>query len=169
PATPTPPHASICQGVHGPCPRKKFDASAASAPTPKPARAPSAAPAATVITVTGWTPGTAANRTRPAAAVAASVATRASVLPAPRPGSSHAAPAASRAAASRSSASAAWRGVVAAQAAEAKATIAAPAMNALDTDELLFRGQRDHAVGHHSREGNVVSDDESRAARVGRE
>jgi len=46
PAMPQAPQASICHGVHGPCPRKKFDASAATAPVVKPARAPSAAPAA---------------------------------------------------------------------------------------------------------------------------
>src|SRR6266550_663852 len=47
PTTPQPPHASICQGVQGPWPRKKFEASAARAPTPKPARAPSQAAPAT--------------------------------------------------------------------------------------------------------------------------
>jgi enamine deaminase RidA (YjgF/YER057c/UK114 family) len=53
PATPQAPQPSICQGVHQPWPRKKFDASAARAPVANPARGPSAAPEATVVTVTG--------------------------------------------------------------------------------------------------------------------
>src|SRR5919198_234817 len=60
PTAPQPPHASICHGVQGPCPRTKFETSAAIPPTATPARSPSATPAATVITVTGWTPGIAA-------------------------------------------------------------------------------------------------------------
>ena len=40
--SPTPPHATICHGVHGPCPKKKFEASAATAPTAKPGAPPSA-------------------------------------------------------------------------------------------------------------------------------
>ena len=57
PARPHAPQPSICHGVHGPWPRKKFEESAARAPVANPARGPSAAPAATVITVTGCTPG----------------------------------------------------------------------------------------------------------------
>jgi hypothetical protein len=53
PAAPHAPQASICHGVHGPCPRKKLETSAAVAPTAIPARSPSAAPAATTMTVTG--------------------------------------------------------------------------------------------------------------------
>src|SRR5881394_2092777 len=167
PTTPQPPHASICQGVQGPCPRKKFDASAASAPTPKPARAPSAAPAATVITVTGWTPGTAAKRTRPAAAAAASVATSASVLLVPRPGSSHAAPATSTAPATSSSESPARPGSRAAQAAAANAAAAAPTVTALGMGQLPLRRERDDAVGDRLGEGSVVRDHERRARRRG--
>src|SRR5436190_15601844 len=166
PTTPQPPQASICHGVHGPWPRKKFDASAARAPTPKPARAPSAAPAATAITVTGCTPGIAAKRTRPPAAAAASVATSANVLLAPSPGSSHAAPATSSAAASRRSASAPCRGVVAAQAAAARATAAAPPITVLDIRELPVGRQRDDAVGDRLREQHVVGDDQRRAGCV---
>jgi hypothetical protein len=39
---PTPPHAHICHGVHGPCPKKTFEAKAATAPTAKPGAPPSA-------------------------------------------------------------------------------------------------------------------------------
>src|SRR4029079_9452660 len=61
PATPHAPQASICQGVQTPWPRKTFETKAAIAPTANPLRAPRAAPATTVITVTGCTPGIAAN------------------------------------------------------------------------------------------------------------
>src|SRR5512132_15126 len=166
PTTPQPPQASICHGVQGPCPRKKFDTSAASAPTPKPARAPSAAPAATAITVTGWTPGIAAKRTRPPAAAAASVATSASDLLAPRPGSSQAAPATSSAAATRSKERAPCCGEVAAQAAAAKATTAATEITALGIDELPVGLKRDDPVGHGFRERAIVGDDERRSRRV---
>src|ERR671937_221703 len=75
---PTSPHPSICHGVHGPWPRNAFEASAADAPVARPARAPRLVPATAVSTVTGWTFGTAANTTRPAAAAAASAAMSAS-------------------------------------------------------------------------------------------
>src|SRR5919198_3553234 len=75
---PTSPHPSICHGVHGPWPRNAFEASAADAPVAGPARAPRLVPATAVSTVTGWTFGTAANTTRPAAAAAASAAMSAS-------------------------------------------------------------------------------------------
>ena len=42
PITPVTPQAAICQGVHGPWPKKKFDVSPASAPTAKPGPPPSA-------------------------------------------------------------------------------------------------------------------------------
>src|SRR5436190_21208872 len=166
PTTPHPPHANICHGVHGPWPRKKFDASAARAPTPKPARAPSAAPAATAITVTGWTPGIAAKRTRPPAAAAASVATSASVLLAPRPGSSQAAPATSSVAATRSKERAPSCGDVAAQAAAAKATTAATEIAALGMDELPVGLKRDDPVGDSRRERTIVGDNERRSRGV---
>src|SRR5262249_60729032 len=150
----------------GPWPRKKFDTRAASAPTPKPARAPSAAPAATATTVTGCTPGIAAKRTRPPAAAAASVATSARVLLAPRPGSSHAAPATSSAAATRSSESAAWCGDVAAQAAAPNATTPAPATTALRMRELPVVRERDDPVGHVLAERDVVRHDDRRACRL---
>src|SRR3954471_960062 len=167
PATPHPPHASICHGVQGPCPRKKFETRAASAPTPKPARAPSAAPAATATTVTGCTPGIAAKMTRPAAAAAARVATRTSVFPAPRLGSSQAAPATRSAAATRRSDSAPRPGDVAAQAAPANATNAAPPTTSLDMGRLPLGRERDDAIGNAGREREIVGD-EQRCAVVGR-
>src|SRR2546430_36524 len=169
PTTPQPPQANICHGVQGPWPRKKFEASAAKAPTPKPARAPSAAPAATAITVTGCTPGTAANSTRPPAAAAPRVATSASVLRAPSPGSSQAAPATSRAAATSSSGSAACPGEVAAHAAAANATTPAAKATVLDMHELSFWRERDVAVGHRPREGAVMGDEQCCAGGVGLE
>src|SRR5690348_2756575 len=80
-----------------PWPRKRFDTNAASAPVATPARSPSAAPATTAITVTGCTPGIAANSTRPAAAAAPSVATTASSRVESAPDSNHAIPAATSA------------------------------------------------------------------------
>jgi hypothetical protein len=41
PARPQPPQATICHGVHGPCPKNRLDASAATAPTMKPGAPPS--------------------------------------------------------------------------------------------------------------------------------
>ncbi len=75
------PHPVICHGVHGPWPRKTFDASAAAAPVASPARAPSVTPVTATIIVTGWTLGIAAKSTRPPAAAAASAATSASSRP----------------------------------------------------------------------------------------
>ena len=121
---PQPPHASICQGVCGPWPRKKFDAIAASAPTAKPRRGPSATPAAATITVTGCTLGIGANRTRPAAArpprVATSVRSRADIVPP----SSQAKPATTTATAASSVAIPPRAGSSAAQAASASAAAA---------------------------------------------
>ena len=42
PPTPTPPHAHICHGVHGPWPKNTLLASAATAPTANPGAPPSA-------------------------------------------------------------------------------------------------------------------------------
>src|SRR6478672_4626915 len=69
-----------------------LDAIAASAPTAKPRRGPSATPAAATITVTGCTPGMGANNTRPAAAMPPSVATRVRSRAVPPPCSSQANP-----------------------------------------------------------------------------
>ena len=124
---PQPPHASICHGVCGPWPRKKFDAIAASAPTAKPRRGPSATPEAATITVTGWTLGIGAKSTRPAAArppsVATSVRSRAETVPP----SSHANPATRTATAASSVAIPPRAGSSAAQAASASAAAAARA------------------------------------------
>src|SRR4051812_13506336 len=92
PAAPQAPQPSICCGVQIPWPRKRFETNAASAPVATPARSPSAAPATIAITVTGCTPGTAAKRTRPAAAAAASVAITASSRVESGPDSNHATP-----------------------------------------------------------------------------
>src|SRR6266550_1205535 len=75
PSTPAPPQPTICQGVHGPCPKKTFDASAATAPTAKPGTGPSAYPAKSAISVVGLTFGIGANAIRPTVARAASAAT----------------------------------------------------------------------------------------------
>jgi hypothetical protein len=80
PKMPTPPQPAICQGVKGPCPKKTFDASAPTAPTTKPGAAPSAKPESSTMSVVGLTLGSGAKATRPSAASAASVATRASTL-----------------------------------------------------------------------------------------
>ena len=74
PRYPTSPHAYICQGVHDPCPKKKFDTRAATAPTTNPERRPRAAPATMAMALTGLTSGIGAKSTRPAAAVAARTA-----------------------------------------------------------------------------------------------
>ena len=68
---PTRPHAYICHGVHGPCPKKKFDASAANAPTMNPLFLPNTTPAMIATALTGLKSGIGANRIRPAAASAA--------------------------------------------------------------------------------------------------
>src|SRR3954453_7515736 len=78
PATPTSPHATICHGVHGPWPKKRFDDSAATAPTTNPGAPPSTYPAISTMSVVGLTFGSGANAIRPSAASAASVATSAS-------------------------------------------------------------------------------------------
>src|SRR5581483_2221405 len=106
PAAPHAPQPSICCGVQIPWPRKKFETNAARAPVATPARSPSAAPATIAITVTGCTPGIAANSTRPAAAAAASVAMTASSRVESVPASNHDTPAATSAAAPSAVASA---------------------------------------------------------------
>src|SRR4051812_23257310 len=100
--------------------------------------------------------------TRPAAAAAASVATRTSVFPAPRLGSSQAAPATRSAAATRRSDSAPRPGDVAAQAAPANATNAAPPTTTLDMSRLPLGRERDDAIGE-GREGEIVGDQQRRA------
>lgn len=71
------PQPAICHGVHGPCPKKKFEVSAASAPTTYPGAAPSAKPATSTMSVVGFTFGSAANAIRPSEANALSAATSA--------------------------------------------------------------------------------------------
>src|SRR5262245_14804249 len=147
---PAAPHAaqpSICHGVQRPCPRKRFETNAARPPTATPARRPSAAPATTQITVTGWTPGIGAKRTRPAAAAPASVATTATSRAESGPDSNQAAPATMIAPAARSSESAASAGATAVHTAAAKATPAAESATVLDRGLLRRRRERDGAIG----------------------
>src|SRR5439155_12575986 len=100
------------------------------------------------------------------AAAAPRVATSASVLLAPRPGSSQAVPATNNAAATSSSESAPCPGEVAAQAAAAKAAPTASTVTALGTGELPLGCQRDDSVGDRGCKGAVVRDDQRRARRV---
>src|SRR4051812_36615250 len=167
PAAPHAPQASICHGVQSPWPRNRFEVNAASIPTAIPARAPSAAPAATAITVTGCTPGTAAKRTRPAAAAPASVAITASSRAESGPASSQAAPATTKAAATSSSASPAFAGAAAAQTAAANAAPAAARAIVLGMGALAHREhvERDDALGDLRRPRQVVRDDERGAPR----
>ena len=79
PKTPQRPQATICQGVQGPWPKSRFEASAATAPTTKPGAPPSANPAMKMMSVVGLTLGIGAKAIRPIAARPASVATRASI------------------------------------------------------------------------------------------
>ena len=78
PNSPQAPQATICHGVHGPWPKNRFETSAATAPTTNPGAPPSTYPAITTMSVVGLTLGSGAKATRPRAASAASVATRAS-------------------------------------------------------------------------------------------
>src|SRR5919204_3666708 len=130
-----------------------------------PARGPSATPATTEVTVTGCTFGTAANRIRPAAAAAASVATSATSLLEPGPASSHAAPATIRAAATSRSASAASSGRSAVHAAAASAAARAPTAAVLGKGRLPLGRRGDAAIGHLASEDQVVGDDERGPAR----
>src|SRR6266576_5612642 len=154
PATPHAPQPSICHGVHVPCPRKKFETNAASAPPAKPLRAPRAAPAATVMTVTGCTPGIAAKRTRPAAAAAPSVAIRASSFAEPGLRSSQATPAARSAKATSKTGKPAWERSSAVHTAAANAVSAAVTSAVLDKDELPPKDDR--AISDRTREVHVV-------------
>src|SRR5919198_6194899 len=165
PTAPQPPHASICHGVQGPWPRTKFEASAAIPPTATPARSPSATPAATVITVTGWTPGTAAKRMRPAAAAPASVATSATSFAEPGPDSSQSAPPRRTPPATRRSASAPSSGPRASQRPRAHSPGAAVNARALGNERLASRVEADDAIRHRAREDEVVGDDEGGATR----
>src|SRR5262249_12426432 len=146
-----------------PWPRKTFEANAASAPTANPRRGPSAAPAATTITVTGCTSGMGAKSTRPAAAMPASVATSATSRVDDGPASSQAKPAPTIAAAARSTAMRPRAGSSAAQAAAASATPLAARIH-LDGIETSLAGQPKASM---RREGLVVCHDENRDASRG--
>src|SRR5712691_1534590 len=161
PATPHAPHASICHGVHEPWPRKKLETNAATAPTAKPLRAPRAIPATTVITVTGCTPGMAANNTRPAAAAAASVAISTSSLDESGPRSSQAMPAASSAKATRRSDSPSWEESSALHIAAPNVTTPADSSAALDKGRLP--AQHDRAIRDGRRKLLVMRDEERRS------
>src|SRR5262245_54114834 len=139
PTTPQKPQASICHGVHTPWPRKKFEASAERAPTAKPRRGPSAVPATTATTVTGWTPGTGAKRTRAAAATPAIVAMRVRSLADSVPPSSQPAPATSTAIPARRTASPPRSGSRAAQAAAPRATVAPTRVSLRGKQRLLLQ------------------------------
>src|SRR4051794_31576787 len=78
PPAPTPPQASICHGVHGPCPKNTLEVRAATAPTANPGAPPSTYPPSSTMSVVGLTLGIGANATRPSAASAAKVAISAS-------------------------------------------------------------------------------------------
>src|SRR5262245_15279860 len=161
PTAPQAPQASICQGVQGPWPRKRFETSAAVAPTETPARTPSAAPVATTITVTGCTPGIGANRILPAAAAEPSVAMSATSRAEPGPPSSQATPATTSAAAARSTDSPAVPGARTAQASAA----AAASAETTETAAVLDKGplactEGDLAVGDVPGEDEVMRDDE---------
>src|SRR4029453_18347878 len=116
------------------------------------------------MTVTGWTPGTAAKRIRPAAAAPPSTATSATSLDEPGPDSSHAKPVAMSANATRSSDTAASFGDRAAHAPPSNPA-AAPAKSAfLDPGRLLDGPQPHRPIGDVGCEDRVVSDDEGRPA-----
>src|ERR1019366_8700229 len=53
PSSPVAAQPAICQGVHGPCPKKKFEVRAASAPTAKPGAPPNPYPDITTMSVVG--------------------------------------------------------------------------------------------------------------------
>src|SRR5262245_13151476 len=112
------------------------------------------------MTVTGWTSGIGANRTRPAAAMPASVATSATSRVDDGPASSHAKPAPTMAAAASRTATRPRAGSSAAQAAAAIATPLA-ARTHLDAMEPSLTRQAEPAIG---RERRVVGDDEERDA-----
>src|SRR3954469_2161690 len=158
PAAPQAPQPSICCGVQIPWPRKRFETNAASAPVATPARRPSDAPATIAITVTGCTPGTAANSTRPAAAAAASVATTASSRVESAPDSNHATPATTSAAAPSIVASAPSETVSA-------ATSSAKEIGSSLRTDTLPHVELDDAVRDLRRPRQVVRDDDRPALR----
>src|SRR5436190_5544848 len=162
PAAPHAPHASIWYGVHGPCTSRKLETNAASIPTPTPARSPSAAPATIAVIVTGWTPGTAAKRTRPAAAAPPSVATSAISFAESGPPSSQTTAAASSDAAT-SQIDRRESPVAASTSATANASAAATKTTRLDKD--LLPAERDDAIRDRGREHAVVRDHQRRAVR----
>ncbi len=146
---PTAPHAaqpSICCGVQTPWPRNRLETNAAIAPVATPARRPSATPATTATTVTGWIPGSAENRTRPAAAAEPSVATTASSRVESGPDSNQAMPAVTSAAAPSR--------VASAPSLDASAATSRPAATSrrlrVDAGTAL---ETDDAVGHLGRPG----------------
>src|SRR5262249_21695781 len=122
------------------------------------ARAPRAAPATTVSTVTGCTPGTTAKSTRPAAASPPSVATSATSRPDAGPVSNQPEPARISAPATRRSESAASCGSRAVHTEAAKAAAAAQRITSLGMHELSAEGHG--AVGDGAGERRVVGDDE---------
>ena len=67
---PSTPKANICQGVQGPCPKKKFDTSADTAPVKKPASGPKDIPVIITIAATGLNCGNIAKANLPIAAIA---------------------------------------------------------------------------------------------------
>ncbi|MNP36105.1 hypothetical protein D3C76_1294690 [compost metagenome] len=68
------PKQNICQGVQGPCPKKKFETKPATAPTRNPASAPKLTPAMMTIATTGLNCGNIKKAARPATAMAANTA-----------------------------------------------------------------------------------------------
>src|SRR4051794_32586374 len=160
PTTPQNPQASICQGVQTPWPRKKFDARAASAPTAKPRRGPSTVPATMAMTVTGWTPGTGAKRTRAAAATPATVPIKVRSFADSVPLSSHAVPAMRPAIPASSTARPPRSGSRAAQAAAPSAAAAA--------STATLRGKTSPSFETHPairRKGPVVRGDQDGSSR----
>src|SRR6478736_5130218 len=139
-----------------------LDAIAASAPTAKPRRGPSATPAAATITVTGCTPGIGANNTRPAAAIPPSVATRVRSRAVPPPCSSQAKPPATSANAASTVARPPSAGSTAAQTTPPIPSAANARSATLDRNGHLHgRTEPDPPVGRKQR---IVRGDENAAA-----
>src|SRR5262245_5620748 len=122
-----------------------------------PARSPRAAPATIVTTVTGWTPGIAAKRTRPAAAAPASVATRATSFAESGPLSSRTTTAASSAPVTSQMET---RESPAAASASAAANEAAATPRTTLLDKNLLAAQRNRPVRDRGGERAVVGHDE---------
>ena len=68
------PKLNICHGVHGPCPKKKLETNALTAPTKKPDSAPKQTPAIITIAIMGLNCGNIKKAARPATAIADSMA-----------------------------------------------------------------------------------------------